>query len=39
MTILHSLNAWMDANPTLALGGLLWLVAVACIPLAKGAAR
>lgn len=39
MDMLHAVNAWMDANPTLALGGLLWLVAAACIPLAKGGAK
>ena len=39
MSTLHAFNVWMDANPALAIGGLLWLVAVACIPLAKGDAR
>jgi hypothetical protein len=39
MSTLHAFNAFLDSNPTLAIGGLLWLVAVACIPLAKGGAR
>jgi hypothetical protein len=39
MSILHAFNAFLDSNPTLAIGGLLWCVAVVCIPLARGDAR